>query len=407
MLSGLRALDLTDASGFLAGKILGDLGVDVVKVEPPSGDPARRAPFLGGVEDPERSLPWLALNTSKRGVTLDLDQPRGRELLRRLLPRFDVVLESGDLDALALESRGLGWESQREACPRLVWCSITPFGRSGPRARWRAGDLVVVAMGGNMLLTGDADRPPVRCTLPTSVYHSAPEAALGAVMALSAREETGRGQLVDVSMQECQLQSLLSAPGQFAASGRATRRGGARLGRTREIWAAKDGWVSFGLRGGPSRIPNLQASVAFMTECGMAPRWLREYDWGAYNHNTVSDGEIERLEEVFGAFFRSKTMRELYEEALRRRMLLAPCNDAREIAEHPQLRDRGLFVTLEYPELGAALEIEHPGGFAKTDGGELRIRRRAPRRGEHNAEVLGEIGVSADELRALAAEGVV
>jgi len=404
LLSGLRVLDLSDESGFLAGKVLGDLGADVVKLEPPGGDRAgRRAPFLHGQAAPERSLAWLATNTSKRGITLNLATEPGRDLFRRLVVGADVVLETAVPGAL--ERCGIGWEDCAVHHERLVWCSITPFGRTGPRAHWRAGDLVAVAMGGNMKVTGDPDRSPVRCSMPTAYYHAAPEAALGILMALHRREDTGRGQLVDVSLQETQLQTLLSAPGQHALHPRPQRRTGARMGRTREIWSARDGWISFGLRGGPARIPNLVATVAWMDEHAMAPDWLRDYDWPGFSHLTVSDDEIARLEEAFGAFFATRTMRELYEQALMRRILLAPCNDAREILEHPQLRSRDLFVTLEYPELGAS--IEHPDFFARTADRAIGVRRRAPRIGEHNAEIYGELGLGSEDLAKLAEEGIV
>ncbi len=404
MLEGLRVLDLSREPGWLAGKILADTGADVVSVEPPGGDRAgRRGPYLGGRPDPERSLPWLALNTSKRGITLSLEAPRGRALFLELARRADVVLETERPGAMA--ERGLGWETLREANPRLVYCAVTPFGQTGPWARHRAGDLVVVALGGNAGVTGDPDRPPVRCTMPTAYLHGGPEAAAGIAMALFARERTGRGQFVDVSLHETQLSTLVTGVGGFTLSGRLPRRTGPILGRTREIWPAKDGDVSFGLRGGPARIPNLRATVDWMAEEGMAPDWLRAYDWDRYNHNTLADAEIERLEAAFGGFFATKTRRELYEGALERRIMLAPCNDAREIGHQRQLRFRELFTTVEYPELGAA--FEHPDFFAKTTAGKIGIRRRAPRPGEHNAEVYGELGVSASELEALAAEGVV
>ena len=403
-LEGVRVLDLSDPRGFLAGKILADMGADVIKLEPPGGDPARRrGPFLGNLPDPERSLLWLALNTSKRGITLELNAERGRALYLKLLETVDVVLECfapGSLEAL-----GLGYEDLRETYPRLVHCAITPFGQTGPYAGYRGHDLVAVAMGGNAALTGDPDRPPVRCSMPTAYYHAAPEAALGITFALLARHETGRGQFVDVSLQECQLQTLLSAPGQNALRPGTQRRTGARTGRTREIWKAKDGYITFGLRGGPARIPNLIATVEYMTGCDAAPAWLREYDWSSFNHNTVSDDEIERLEGAFGAFFRTRTMRELYQQALERRILLAPCNDARELLEHAQLRDRDFFVTLDYPELGAS--IEHPGFFARSSNDGIRLRGRAPRIGEHNAELFASLGVSETALAGLASEGVV
>jgi crotonobetainyl-CoA:carnitine CoA-transferase CaiB-like acyl-CoA transferase len=163
--------------------------------------------------------------------------------------------------------------------------------------------------------------------------------------------------------------------------------------------------VSFGLRGGPARIPNLVAAVEYMAESGMAPEWLREMDWRSYNHNELSDAEIARLEAAFDAFFASKTRRELYEEALRRRIMLAPCNDAREILEQPQLRSRELFTTLEYPELGAS--VRHPAFFAKSTACSIGVRSRAPRVGEHNAAVYGELGLGVAELEALAAESVI
>jgi crotonobetainyl-CoA:carnitine CoA-transferase CaiB-like acyl-CoA transferase len=402
MLAGLRVVDLCDESGWLAGKILGDLGADVVKVEPPGGDLAgRRSPYLGGVVDPERSLPWLALNTSKRGVTLDLDRPEGRALLDRLLARADVLLDT----TLPGEGPWTDIEAGLRAHPRLVHASITPFGATGPWAGFRAPDLVVVALGGNAALTGDPDRPPVRCTLPTSWYHAAPEAALGVLMALEARETTGRGQRVDVSLHECQLQTLLGAPGMYAGASSPPRRSGARTGRTREIWPVRDGWVTFGLRGGPARIPGLRALVGWMAERGEAPDWLRAFDWEAFRPERAEAEELARLESAFGAFFAARTRAELYEGALERRILLAPCNDAREVLAQPQLRARGFFTTLDYPELGAA--IEHPAFFVRAGAGRTHVHRRAPRVGEHNDEVYGELGLAAPERDKLAAEGVI
>lgn len=403
MFDGIRILDLSGEPGWLAGKILGDLGADVVKVEPPGGDPGRVAPFLGDVEDPERSLGWLALNTSKRGITLDTRVEKGRELLLRLAEGADVLLETYAPNTL--DERGCGYETLRQRNPRLVGCAVTPFGQTGPWSGYRAHDLVVVALGGNALMTGDPDRPPVRCTMPTAYFHAAPEAALGIAMALYARDDTGRGQMVDVSMHECQLSTLVTGPGMHAHSPRPRRRSGAVMGATREIWRAKDGWITFGLRGGQARIPNLVATVEYMAEEGMAPEWLRKKDWQAYNHNTLTQDEVGQLEAAFGAFFATKTRRELYQQALERRMMLAPCNDAREISQQAQLRDRELFTIVDYPELGAS--IEHPDFFGKSRQRRIGIRRRAPRVGEHNAEVYAELGLSSDALRSLAGEGVV
>jgi len=404
MLAGIRILDLTREAGFLAGKILADLGAEVVKVEPPGGDLAgRRGPFLGDVPDPERSLLWLALNTSKRGITLALDSERGREVYRSLVKTSDVVLETEPPGALA--RLGLDYGSLRRGQPGLIHCALTAFGSEGPYSAYRAHDLVAVAMGGNAALTGDPDRPPVRCSMPTAYYHAGPEAALGIAMALFARGRSGEGRFVDVSLHETQLSTLMTSPGQYAHTPRVRRRNGSMLGRTREIWKARDGDITFGLRGGQARIPNLKATVAYMAEAGMAPGWLVDYDWAEYNHNSVSDEEIARLEAAFAAFFATKTRRELYEQALERRIMLAPCNDAREILEQAQLRSRSLFTTIDYPEFGVS--VEHPDFFAKSSRCRIGIRRRAPRIGEHNAEVFAEIGLSAAEIAALSVEGVI
>jgi benzylsuccinate CoA-transferase BbsE subunit len=404
VLAKVRVLDCSDESGTFAGKALADLGADVVKVEPPGGDlRARRPPYLAGVADPERSLAWLAANTGKRGITLDWMRPEAGAVVARLLDWADVLLDTappGALDAI-----GLGWDALHAAHPRLVRCTITPFGATGPYAGARARDLAVVAMGGNAAMTGDPDRPPLRCTMPTAYLHAAPEAALGIVMALTARRQHGRGQLVDVSLQEVQCATLLGGPAMHAHAEKPPRRSGARLLGTREIWPARDGHVSFGLRGGPARLPGLRALLAWMQEAGAASAWLAGQAWERFSPTAVPADDLARIEAEIGAFFAARTMRELFDGALARRILLAPCNDAHAVLEQPQLRDRGLFTTIGYPEFGAA--IEHPAFFAKTHDAAVRVRGRAPRVGEHNASVYAEAGFSVEEIDKLAAEGLV
>jgi benzylsuccinate CoA-transferase BbsE subunit len=408
-LHGTRVLDLTAEPGFFAGRLLGDLGADVVKVEPPGGDPARRrAPFWGGVEDPERSLVWLAMNASKRGITLDLDRPRGRELFLDLAAHADVLLETEPPGRMA--ARGIGWPDLHARNPRLVHCAITPFGQSGPHAGWRGSDLTVAATSGNLWATGDPDRAPVRCALPVTHYHGGIEAAAGVVFALLAREQTGEGQQVDVALQAVMLMPNIGSGAMFPATGNRGSRAGAFMRQekgvlAREIWPCRDGFVSFALRGGPARVPGLVAMVAYMDEHGMAPAWLKEKDWKAHNLNLLDQAEVDRLAEAFGAFFRTRTMSELYEAACARSLMLAPINDAREIVASPQLAAREFFVEVEHPGRG---RLRFPGAFARTsvpDG--VAIRRPAPRLGEHTVEVLGELGIGAADVARLRAEGVV
>jgi benzylsuccinate CoA-transferase BbsE subunit len=411
-LHGTRVLDLTGEPGFLAGMLLAELGADVVKVEPPAGDPMRRRPpFWGDVTDPERSIGWLALNGSKRGVTLDLDRPTGRDLFLRLVDGADVVLESGAPGDLA--ARGLGWDALHARNPRLVLCSLTPFGQDGPRAGWRGSDLTVIALSGNLHCTGDPDRAPLRCSLPVSHYHGSIEAAAGVAFALLARERTGRGQHVDVAMQEAMVMPNIATASMSAMTGNRGQRAGAffRQQRSvqREIWPCQDGWVSFALRGGPARVPGLIAMTAWMAEEGMASERLRAMDWRAYNHNLLSQGEVDALSEEFGAFFRTKTMTELFQAACTRNLMLAPANTAREIVASEQLAARRFFIDVDHPGRGA---LRLPGAFAVSTSAEpgstaIAVRGPAPRLGEHTAAVLAEIGIDADALARLRAEGVV
>jgi benzylsuccinate CoA-transferase BbsE subunit len=410
-LAGIRVLDLTGEPGFMTGMLLGELGADVVKVEPPSGDPGRRRPpYQGGRPDPERALGWLAYNTSKRGITLDLTGAAGRDLFLRLCERADVVLETETPGALA--SRGLGWDVLHARNPRLVLCSLTPFGQTGPFATRRGSDLTVLAMSGNMHCTGDPDRAPLRCTFPVSHYHGSIEAAVGVVFALLAREQTGQGQHVDVARHEAMVMPNIGTGSMAVMTGNRGQRSGAFFRQAksvqREIWPCKDGHVSFALRGGPARVPGLIAMTQYMDEHGMASPKLKAMDWKAYNHNLLSQAEVDELSAEFGAFFLTKTMTELFDAACTRGLMLAPADTPREIVASKQLAAREFFVDLPDPARGT---LRVPGPFARTTGRNaeasmLAIRRPAPRLGEHTAEVLSEIGIDASALARLRSEGV-
>jgi crotonobetainyl-CoA:carnitine CoA-transferase CaiB-like acyl-CoA transferase len=208
MLSPYRALDLTDEKGLLCGKILGDLGADVIKIERPGGDRARRTgPFYHDDPHPEKSLFWFALNTSKRGITLNLDSVDGREIFKRLVEKADFVIESfapGYLDGL-----GLGYSDLEKINPGVILVSITPFGQTGPYKDWKTADVVAWGMGGEMAPYGDADRPPVHFSHHSQAYlHAGSDGAQGALTALYQRHLTGEGQHIDVSIQESVVQCL-------------------------------------------------------------------------------------------------------------------------------------------------------------------------------------------------------
>src|SRR6185295_1680197 len=200
MLRPYRVLDLTDARAELGPLILAGLGAEVVKVEPPGGSPSRREPPLDpALADGLASLRFRAFNRGKRSVTLDLEVGGDRAAFLDLVASADFLFESAPPGAM--DARGLGFADLRRASPRLVYVATTPFGQDGPYARHRATDLTIAALGGMMALNGDADRRPVRVTVPQTWYHGAAESAVAALVAHHRRLATGEAQYVDVSVQ--------------------------------------------------------------------------------------------------------------------------------------------------------------------------------------------------------------
>ena len=244
--------------------------------------------------------------------------------------------------------------------------SVTPFGRTGPRAGWKAGDLGVMASTGNMYCTGDPDRPPVRCTEPTGWAHVGPEAAMAALTALA----SGRPQRVDVSAQEAVMIASMGHAGRFARSQMRGQRSGANIGVTREIWPCADGFVSFGLRGGKSRAANMQTITRLVDQDGLATPALTERDWSTYDHNVLTAEELEAIAEPVAAYFARHSMAELYETAVATNLMLAPANSPRELVASRQLAARDYFGRVgdidHFPR--SFLQVTSPGNAVARPG---------------------------------------
>lgn len=411
-LAPYRVLDLADHHGWLCGRLLGDLGCDVVKIEPPGGDAGRRlGPFDRNRDDPEGSLPWLAYNANKRGVTLDVGSARGRDLLLRLARRADFLIETsppGRLDAL-----GIGYAALREVNPRIVVTSITPFGQTGPYAGYGGSDLIAVAMSGFMSLVGEPGRPPCRVSLPQAPMWAGMHATAGTLIAHYSREGTGRGQHVDVSMQAALLWALANAPAYWSLGRADLRRGGTRIvGRSmsgaamRAIYRCRDGHINFILYGGEAGQRSHQGMVRWMIDLGEAPEWLREKDWSAFNVATATQHDVDEVEQPFAEFLARRSKAEFSAASLRYEILGYPVADARDIRTDEQLVARRFWQAVAHPERDTA--VTYPGVFARFSTTAARIRRRAPRLGEHNDEVFrGELELSPDDLAGLRREGVI
>ncbi len=316
LLEGLVVLDLGDDPAARAARVLGDLGASVIRVVPPGGD------VLDVPGNGLRSRAWTARSQVQ---ALAADDPAFDQALRYA----DVVFDTPGRTGVHHVDPG--------RAPQAVWVTITPFGATGPRAGWQASDLGVMAASGNMFCTGDPDRAPVRCTEPTAYAHTGPEAAFAALSALW----VGGGQRVDVSMQEVVLVANMVGVGRYATSGFRGSRRGANIGRTREIWPTKDGFVSFGLRGGKARVPSLQLLSRLVGDEAMLAR-----DWNAFSPNTATDDELRAIERPVADYFARHTMRELYEIACETNMMLAPANTPPEIYASAQLAARDFFAPL-------------------------------------------------------------
>ncbi|MBI2543852.1 MAG: CoA transferase [Candidatus Rokubacteria bacterium] len=396
-LAPYRVLDLTDARGILCGKMLGDLGADVVRVEPPAGNPARReGPFAGDAPDPERSLYWWGYAANSRSVVADLGTPEGAARVRDLARRADFLIESfppGFLDRL-----GLGWEALGRENPRLILTSITPFGQPGPYRDWKGPDLIVQAMSGMMFHLGDHDRPPVRISAPQAYLQAAAQAAVATLVAHHWRERTGRGPCVEVSAQAAMMWTLMSETGLPSLHGYVPFRDGvhARYAavRRRIIFPCLDGFVALIASGGAIGGGAMEALTAWMDEEGSAPDFMRERDWRAWDSAHLlgagerGQAELDQVEEAVGRFFEGKTKHALYEGALKRGILLAPVADTRDLLENAQLAAREFFVPLGRPEVEP--DAVGPGPFAKFGATPLALRRPAPAIGEPTTEVLRE-----------------
>ncbi|MET0502176.1 MAG: CoA transferase [Candidatus Binatia bacterium] len=412
LLSPYRVLDLTNELGFLCGKILGDLGADVIKIEPPGGDPARATgPFYKNQIDPEKSLFWFGFNNNKRGITLNLESPRGRELFLQLVATSDFVVETftpGYLDSL-----NLGYAELNKINSRVVLTSITPFGQTGPYSRFKASDIEIMALSGCMSLTGDTDRPPLRVTFPQSYGWTGSYAAMGALIAHYHRELTGEGQQVDVSAQACLLWAFSHAHTFWDLNRHLEKRAGSFMtGRSitgakmRVFWPCKDGYLNFIIYGGEAGRRTNQALVDWMDSQGTAPDFLKQKDWKTFDIAKVTQEEIDLMEKPIGEFFKSVTKADFFKQVVKRQMLGYPVASVKEIFADPQHEARNFWQKVEHPELKSA--IEYPGGFAKFSEGACQIWRRAPLIGEHNREIYGqELRIAPAEIAELQEQGVI
>lgn len=403
MLEHYRALDLTDERCYLCGSILADLGAEVIKVERPRG----AAPGKN-VRD---SLPWLTYNRGKKCITLDLEKEAGQAIFRRMARATDLVVESfppGHLDDL-----GIGYRDLSGINPSLVMTSISPFGGTGPRKDWQATDIVGMAMGGYMYLCGDPDRPPVRISVPQAYQHASAEAVVGSLTALYSRHTTGAGQLVDVSMQQSVVRTMLNAQYWWDLHERVlTRQGSLRAGLSagiiqRNLWQCQDGWVAFIMVGGGAGASTNQGLAQWMDSEGEGDSLLNSIDWQNLDLAKLGQETVDKMERAIAVFFSGRTKSELYEGAARRGIRIYPVATIADTAHDPQLNARGFWTKAADAAPGEDGAVS-PGAFAQGSLPPCTVNKRAPSIGEHNDNVYrGELGLSESEMRKLKQDEVI
>ncbi|MGA2670244.1 MAG: CoA transferase [Dehalococcoidia bacterium] len=410
LLAPYRVLDLTDEKGLLCGKILADLGADVIKIEKPGGDPARNiGPFYKNIASPEKSLLWFAYNNNKRSVTLNLETLDGRDIFKRLVKIADFVIESfapGYMDKL-----GLDYPALSKVNPKIIMASISAFGQTGPYAKYNASDIVVFAMGMLMSQCGDPDRAPVQVSFPQSFLNASADAAAAMMIAHYYRQMTGEGQYIDVSAME----SVLWPGGEVMPEWTFLKHDAKRPGRFHVrpsapdrpiIWECKDGYCNYLILAGQPGEKNNRLLVQWMIEEGAAPDYLKAKDWAKWDWTKTTQEELDSIIKPIASFFKSHSKAEIRDEAVKRNISLYPVYDARETVENPQLEARNFWVEIKHDELNDV--ITYPGPFAQFSETPIRDWSRAPLIGEHNIEIYeNELGFCRNDLVVFKASGVI
>jgi crotonobetainyl-CoA:carnitine CoA-transferase CaiB-like acyl-CoA transferase len=393
-LDGLRVLELGDlVSAAYATKLLADLGADVIKIERPGGGDLarRRGPFPGGVPHPETSGLFLYLNANKRGICLDCTRPHGREVLERLVAGADLLVHN--VHPTAMAAHGLDWGRLSAVNPRLVLTSIAPFGLTGPHAAYRGTDVVLWSAGGASALNGqpgEPDLPPLKAFGDQSGFQAALNAAVGSLGALFARLASGRGEHIEVSVQES-VAAILELTFEFwPYCGLVASRLGAKPIQPLCFMECRDGWIFV------CCVEEHQWR-AFVDIMGN-PEWA---GMELFADRIARGANFDALQVFLQEWCREQSVHELYEAAQRRRVPFAPVSTMGDLLASPHLRARGFFATLEHPVAG---RLTVPGAPYQLSATPWRLRAPAPRLGQHTAEVLGELGLDAARL---AAEGVV
>ncbi len=393
-LEGIRVVDLTRIlAGPYCTMMLGDMGAEVIKIENPDGGDDTRGwgpPFLNGV-----STYFISINRNKKSLTLNLKDERGKELLRDLIRKSDVVVENfrpGTLDKL-----GFSWEKIHAINPRAIFASVSGFGQTGPRKNEPGFDVVIQGEGGVMSITGEPDGPPNKVGASIADITSGILTAQGVLLALYHREKAGVGQMVDVGMLDGQVALLTyHANGYFATGKIPPRRGNKHPSITPyETYSCKDGYFNLG-------VGNDSLWRRFCDAMGLGEE-IKEDSRFAVNKDRVNNREA--LQEILDAFFAEKTVGETIATLREAGVPCGPINNLGQVLSEPQVLAREMVVDVDVPVAGPTKVSGVPIKLSATPGA---VRTPPPTLGQHTDEVLeGVLGLDEAKRSALRREGVV
>lgn len=390
-LEGLLVLDLTRVlAGPYATQSLGDLGAEVIKVEPPTGDDTRNFPPLVGKE----SHYYLALNRNKKSVVIDLKQEAGKDLLRRLASKADILVENyrpGVMDKL-----GLGYNALSAINPRLIFCSISGFGQTGPLRDKPSFDIVTQAMSGALSINGEAGRPPVKLGLPIGDMVGGVYGPIAILAALHERSRTGRGRSIDISLHD----GLIGMLGYLAQLSFVTGKDPQPVGSMHPTIVP---YGSFPAADGHIIIAVL--SEAFWPKLCLALERPELADDPRFTNLPKRRENREALEEIISVVVRSKTVAEWERRLEDHDVPYAPILGISAALSHPHARARDMVVTAEHRDIG---EIQMTGRPVKFPGAPQTALTAPPALGQHTHQVLRDLlDIADDELRALSESGAI
>ena len=383
-LDDLKVLDISQGiAGPLSAKILADFGADVIKVEPPGGEAARRMPpFFQDDPHPEKSLFFLVLNLNKKGATLNLKSTTGQAIMRQLAQRVDVIIESfrpGHLDSL-----GLAYDQLRQLNPSLVMTSITPFGQEGPYSQYQGEEIVNYAMGMIMSISGLQGREPLKHGGFQAQYEGGLNGAASTAMALFHQENTGQGQHIDVSITECVASTMLAAQTIYPFNGGTQHRRRSQGGMFSHPMPCSDGWIIVQTGGGVT----WEGLAEFFESPVMLEPRLADPEQRAHHGSELDQAVLDAIKD------RSKW--ELFHKAAEQRILFGVVQTPTELADCPQLESRNFYREVDHPVMGT---INVPAVLFNYSLCPYQDPGPSPTLGQHNQEIYVDgLGYSQEEF---------